>query len=169
MRSARAALPLLTLALLACAGSPPPATPKAKLDETVPANSAFEKPAARPAPAREDIPDEAPLSATAAPPPTAPAALATAQSTASPQPLVPPPTGPKVSKQECGKLFDRYIELAVGSNPELASVTKDMIAQAKAGAAAQKGDPCMGDPPTRSQYTCAMGAKTPAQWETCLK
>lgn len=83
----------------------------------------------------------------------------------------PPATkgGPKVSKAECEKSFDRYLELAIGSDPRLAGVSKEMIAQARAGATAQKGDPCVTEPPTRAQYTCAMAAKTTGQWESCMR
>lgn len=83
----------------------------------------------------------------------------------------PPATkgGPKVSKAECEKSFDKYLELAIGSDPRLAGVSKEMIAQARAGATAQKGDPCVTEPPTRAQYTCAMAAKTTGQWESCMR
>ncbi len=169
MRSARATWSFLGLALAACAGSPPPATPKARLDETVPANSAFEKPPVRAAPSGEDVPAEAPPPPPAAPPPPVTPALQAAQNVAPAQPLVPASRGPKVSTQECGKLFDRYIELAVGSNPELAAVTRDMISQARAGASAQKGDPCETEEVTRAKYDCGMRATTTDAWQACMK
>ena len=155
--------PILTLfaaALSSCASPPEPATPRAKNNEMVPANSAFEKAPPRPVapPVEEPVTEVAPPTPLSPPPPPE-----------APKPPGGGATGPKVSKQECTKLMDRYIALAVGSNAELAGVSKEMISQAMAGATAQKGDPCVTDPPTRAQYTCAMGAKTTGQWESCLR
>lgn len=75
----------------------------------------------------------------------------------------------KVSKAECGQLFDRYIELAIGSDARLEGVPPELVQQAKAMARQQKGDPCEKEVVPRAKFNCAMAATTPAQWQKCLK
>jgi len=160
---------LLTLAsAIACGGAQEQEKPKtAASAENVPANSGFVDPRAdaKPEPKPEAKPE--PAAAAAGGPAPTPLAAENPQN-----PAASPPAskgGPKVTKAECEKTFDKYIQLAIGGDERLAGVTKDMIAQARAGATAQKGDPCVTEPPTRAQYNCAMAAKTTGQWESCMR
>ncbi|AKV04135.1 hypothetical protein AKJ09_10798 [Labilithrix luteola] len=79
----------------------------------------------------------------------------------------------KVSRQECSKLFDRYIELTLNTDTRFDSVPPEMLAmlkqQALSEAAQKKGDPCAKEEVPRSKYNCAMAAVTPSQWEKCMK
>lgn len=79
----------------------------------------------------------------------------------------------KVSRQECSKLFDRYIELTLNTDSRFDSVPPEMLAmlkqQALSEAAQKKGDPCAKEEVPRYRYNCAMAAATPSQWEKCMK
>ena len=79
----------------------------------------------------------------------------------------------KVSKAECKQLFDKYIDLAVGSDTRFEGIPPEMIAQLKASALSQaqseKGDPCSSKDVSRTQFNCAIAAPTTAAWERCLK
>ena len=77
--------------------------------------------------------------------------------------------GPKVSKAECKKVFDKYIELAIASNRALADVPPDVIKEAFAQAAAQQANPCDGEGISRNQFKCAMKSTSTDAWQTCLK
>lgn len=74
----------------------------------------------------------------------------------------------RVPHAECEKLFDRYLELALGADA-LAEVSPEVIAEAKATARGQKGDPCKDPGVTRPQFDCAMRAGSTADWGKCLK
>lgn len=80
----------------------------------------------------------------------------------------PSKTGPKISKAECDKAFEKAIELEIGSNPQFAGLDKaELISMTKSMAKQQHGDaPCDA---TRSQYTCAMAATSTAQWKKCMQ
>ena len=90
-------------------------------------------------------------------------------------PKAPPPksTAGKVSQAECKQLFDKYIDLTVGSDSRFEGMGADVIAQLKEQALAQakqqKGDPCSTEEVSRSQYTCAMASTTTSAWQRCLK
>lgn len=74
----------------------------------------------------------------------------------------------QVTKAECGQLFDRYVELAIGADSRLEGLPPELIQQAKAQARQQKGDPCETEVVPRAKYTCAMAATSPAQWPRCM-
>lgn len=80
----------------------------------------------------------------------------------------PSKTGPKISKAECDKAFEKAIELEIGSNPQFAGLDKaELVSMTKSMAKQQHGDaPCDA---TRSQYTCAMAATSTAQWKKCMQ
>lgn len=80
----------------------------------------------------------------------------------------PSKTGPKISKAECDKAFEKAIELEIGNNPQFAGLDKaELINMTKSMAKQQHGDaPCDA---TRSQYTCAMAATSTAQWKRCMQ
>lgn len=90
-------------------------------------------------------------------------------------PKVPPAksTAGKISQAECKQLFDKYIDLTVGSDARFEGIPADMIAQLKEQALAQakqqKGDPCSTEEVSRTQYTCAMASTTTSAWQRCLK
>ena len=78
-----------------------------------------------------------------------------------------------VTKVECKQLFDKYIDLTIGSDSRFEGIPPEMIAQMKASALAQaqseKGDPCSTQKVSRAQYTCAVAAPTTKAWERCMK
>jgi hypothetical protein len=80
----------------------------------------------------------------------------------------PSKTGPKISKAECDKAFEKALDLEISSRPELQGVDKAaLIAQAK-----QMGQQKNGEAPcdaTRSQYNCAMAATSTAAWKRCME
>jgi hypothetical protein len=84
------------------------------------------------------------------------------------EPPTPKKTG-KVSKAECSQLFDKYIELSIGADARLEGIPPELIQTAKAQARQQKGDPCQTQVVKRSQYNCAITAKTPTAWQKCMK
>ena len=81
--------------------------------------------------------------------------------------------GSKVSKAECKQLFDRYIDLTIGSDTRFEGIPPEMIAQLKeqalSQAQSQKGDPCSTQEVSRTQYSCAISAPTTAAWTRCMK
>lgn len=93
-------------------------------------------------------------------------------------PSGPRPTkgGPKATRTECEKALDRYIELQLTTNPELAAVAKDlkqggMLEALKAQARQQNGGktPCETDGISRAQYTCGVAATTLDGWRKCME
>lgn len=75
--------------------------------------------------------------------------------------------GGVVSKPECDRLMERYLELEISKNPELKGLPSEVIEQAKELAREQHGDaPCTAN---RAQYTCGMAAKSTAAWQRCMK
>ena len=79
------------------------------------------------------------------------------------------PTGGKgvVSRSECDRVMDKYLELEIASNPQLKGVPPEVIEQAKQMAREKHGDaPCTA---TRTQYSCAMAASSTAAWQRCMK
>ena len=188
-------LPLLmTLTLAACGGPEPKMMVATKKDDGVAANSASEerlaaegKPkAAAPGPASDPSQpyttpvgggDTAAASAGAAAGGGGSAAGAPAGKGSGKKgdPKAPPTksTTGKVSQAECKQLFDKYIDLTVGSDSRFEGIGADMIAQLKEQALAQakqqKGDPCSTEEVSRTQYTCAMASTTTSAWQKCLK
>jgi hypothetical protein len=77
--------------------------------------------------------------------------------------------GPKVTKAECKKALEKYVDLAIAADPSLSGLPPDVIKQAFAQAASQSGDPCAADGVSRNQYKCAMKATTPDAWQACMK
>lgn len=82
-------------------------------------------------------------------------------------------TGSKVSKAECKQLFDKYIDLTIGSDSRFEGIPPEMIAQLKeqalSQAQSQKGDPCSTQDVSRTQYNCAIAAPTTQAWQRCMK
>ncbi len=72
-----------------------------------------------------------------------------------------------VSRSECDRVMDRYLELEIANNPQLKGVPPEVIEQAKQMAREKHGDaPCTA---TRAQYNCAMAASSTAAWQRCMK
>jgi len=179
----------LTLSLAACGGGPEPKMVATK-DDGVPANSASEERlngAARPKPAATTEDPSQPLTtpmtgegsanAPASPPPMPAPSSGKPGAKASPAAKEPATAkgagGPKASKAECKQLFDKYIDLTIGTDSRFEGIPPEMIAQLKeqalSQAQSQKGDPCSSQDVTRTQYTCAMSAPTTAAWQRCMK
>lgn len=164
--------------LVACGGGAPPP----KTQEMVPANSANE-------PDKNDAtttsgPASGPTSDASNDPSGAkPAGNGTTASGGMPQkiggdaPAAPAPVGtatpaaggPKVTKVECKKVLDKYVDLAIAADPNLAGLPPDVVKQAFAQAAAQSANPCEGDGVSRNQYKCAMKATSTDKWQACMK
>ena len=72
-----------------------------------------------------------------------------------------------VSRSDCDRVMDKYLELEIASNPQLKGVPPEIIEQAKQMAREKHGDaPCTATP---SQYSCAMAASSTAAWQRCMK
>jgi len=72
-----------------------------------------------------------------------------------------------VSRSDCDRVMDKYIELEIASNPQLKGVPPEIIEQAKQMAREKHGEaPCTA---TRAQYTCAMAATSTGAWQRCMK
>jgi len=182
------AMTLAPLGLAACGGGPEPKMVATK-DDGVPVNSAAEErlhgsPKAKPAaPAEaESQPLTTPMTGEGSA--NAPVATPTAGASSgkagtakgAPAGKEPPAAkggDAKVTKAECKQLFDRYIDLTIGSDTRFAGVPPEMIAQMKASAhaqaRAQKGDPCATQEVSRPQYTCAIASTSTAAWTRCMK
>jgi hypothetical protein len=79
----------------------------------------------------------------------------------------------KVSKLECKQLFDKYIDLTIGSDPRFEGLPPELVTQMKESALAQaqsqKGDPCSTQEVSRTQYNCAIASTSTAGWTRCMK
>lgn len=85
----------------------------------------------------------------------------------SPSPTTTAGPGGTLSRSECDRIMDRYLELEIATNPQLKGVPREVIEQAKEMARQQHGDaPCTATP---AQVACAMASKTTAAWQRCLK
>jgi hypothetical protein len=162
------------LVLAACGGPEPKAPPKA--EEGVPANSISEarlkgngitnRSASDPPANDPSQPYTQPMSGGAG--------------GASPGGSAPDPKAPgkpssktgKVGKEECQQLFDRYIDLVVGTDSRFADIPPEMIAELKAQATTQarqqQGDPCKQEV-SRTKYNCAIVASSANEWQKCMK
>jgi hypothetical protein len=178
----RCAVVLTVLAGLAISASaacnepqPPPKTPQK--DDGVPANSLSD--------ARLHGDDEKSTSGSEkadptqpyttkvgeAPLPPEPAGAAGGGAGAKPSPEKKPSgnesKGGAVSRSECDRVMDKYLELEIASNPQLKGVPPEVIEQAKQMAREKHGDaPCTA---TRAQYSCAMAASSTGAWQRCMK
>lgn len=163
-----------------------------KKDDGVAANSASEerlnaegKPKAAPAPQSEELAQPLTTPMNGEPAPGSAAAVAGGGAGSGkgagkggkgpkekPEPKGGTATG-KVSKAECKQLFDRYIDLTIGTDTRFEGIPPEMIAQLKeqalSQAQSQKGDPCSTQEVSRTQYTCAISAPTTAAWTRCMK
>lgn len=154
----------------ACAPPPEPKTAKNEDTEEVPANSGTDPDAQAAADKKQkEGPKEAPTE-----PLTTPIAGGGEEDGPAATPSTgakkkPSKSGPRATKKQCNAAFDKYLDLAIGSDARLAGVTPELIKQAKDQARGMKGDPCASEPPSKSQYDCAMGATSTAEWEACMK
>jgi hypothetical protein len=151
---------------VSCADPPEPARSPRRVDE-VPANSLD----------RTRLEPASPASSTRAgsPAPHDPSQPYTVRVGESPPP---PPasvnpgarstdTAGAISKADCDRVMDRYLDLEIRTNPSLASVGPEVIAAAKQMARDKHGEaPCTA---TRSQYACAMAASTTEGWQRCMR
>lgn len=72
-----------------------------------------------------------------------------------------------VSKSDCDRVMDKYLELEIAKNPQLQGVPPEIIEQAKQMAREKHGDaPCTA---TQAQYACAMAATSTSAWQRCMK
>lgn len=167
--SVRVLSPLLLAPLLVIAcGEPPPKAPSPA--DGVPANSVSD---AR-LKGEEDPKDRADREAAKKSDPAASSDPSKPYTTKIGEPATSEPDSKKpssssktVSKPECDRVMDKYLELEIASNPQLRGVPPNVIEAAKQMAREKHGDsPCTA---TRSQYTCAMAATSTATWQKCMK
>lgn len=156
------------VATLGCSDPPPPKTPKD--EDGVPANSLSEARLHGDDPLEKDAREEP--SSDSKPDPTQPYMTKVGEAPA-PEPSKPSkggsPGGGKeaMTRDECERVMDRYLELEIASNPKLAGVSPEIIEHAKQMARQKHGEmPCNG---TRAQYKCAMAATSTAAWQRCMK
>jgi hypothetical protein len=72
-----------------------------------------------------------------------------------------------VSKGECDRAMEKYLQLEIAQNPQLKDVPPEVIEQAKQMAREKHGEaPCTA---TRAQYNCAVAATSTAAWQRCMK
>jgi hypothetical protein len=177
-------LPLLALplsALFAAACGPSEVRHPYQADDKTPANSVSEtrlagedpnRPKAQVTSAQKEDPTQAPAPTNVNDMPKAedhPASKEPAPKPEKPEKAgKPSKTGPKISKAECDKAFEKVMELEIASKPELQGIDKkQLLAMAKQMGAEKHGEaPCDA---TRSQYTCAMAATSTAQWKRCME
>jgi hypothetical protein len=83
----------------------------------------------------------------------------------------------KVDAESCHEMMDRYIDMTLAADPQ----TKDLPAAQAAAAremkkAVKKAEPsyakverqCQAEV-SRGEYSCAMAAKNPDEWEACIE
>lgn len=175
----KAVVPLL-LVLLAC-GEPEPKSPQ-KHSGDVPANSLSDA-QLHGTDGKSDAPrdpsqplitkvGETPIDPDALAPAPQPASGTGGKNASKPAKPEPPAAGGgggkgAVSKADCDRAFDKYLNLELASNPQLKDLPPEVLAQVKEQGKQQHGEaPCTA---TRAQYNCAMSASTTAAWQKCMK
>jgi hypothetical protein len=82
-----------------------------------------------------------------------------------------------VTRAECATMLGRYVEMTASQDPSLAALTGAQAAEVRAQIVAQKRvspefaraeEQCTREV-SRAEYECAMGAKTPNDWEACIE
>jgi hypothetical protein len=82
----------------------------------------------------------------------------------------------KATREMCGKMMDHYLDLVVSAEPDAAKMTpkqlaavREMKRELKLGEKSYKKvhDRCEAEV-TKSEYACALDAKTPVEWEGCI-
>jgi hypothetical protein len=181
MRCRAHPLLILILGLVACSDPPPAKSPASKNNETVPANSLSdarlkgeedpkdraEREAAKKGEGGSSDPSK-PYTTKVGESETTPSTSSSPSSPSSSDPKKAPPAAKgAVSKSECDRVMDKYLELEIASNPQLKGVPPDVIEAAKQMAREKHGDvPCTA---SKAQVTCAMAATSVASWQKCMK
>jgi hypothetical protein len=82
----------------------------------------------------------------------------------------------KVSRDECGEMLDKYLEMTISADPTLAGLAPN---EAKAArdmkVAIRRGEPqyrrvqdqCEAEI-SKKEYRCAMKSDTPEKWQACI-
>jgi hypothetical protein len=83
----------------------------------------------------------------------------------------------KVDASGCTRMLDRYIDMVIDSDPASKSLSPPQAAAVRdMKKAVKKAEPtyarveqqCRAEV-SRSEYDCAMAAKTPDEWEACIE
>jgi hypothetical protein len=83
----------------------------------------------------------------------------------------------KVNAGECTQMLDRYVDMTIAAQPDLAAlppaqqqIARDMKREVKKGEKSyrQVEEQCEREV-SRSEYDCAMKAPTPNDWEACIE
>lgn len=83
----------------------------------------------------------------------------------------------KLKPEECTEMLDRYVDMTIQGDPQLASlpvaqaaVVREMKKEVKKGEKSyrQVQEQCEAEV-SRREYDCAMSAKTPNDWEACIE
>ncbi|MBX3229468.1 MAG: hypothetical protein KIT84_17380 [Labilithrix sp.] len=167
------------LVIAACSEPPPPKSPSKNSGE-VPANSLDEAQLHGTAAKEEPPPNDPsqPLTTKVGEAPIDPDALAAGSATTTTTSSAPskpagkpgkpePASKGAVSKAECDKAFDKYLQLEMAQNPQLKDLPPEVLEQVKEQGRQKHGEaPCTA---TRAQYNCAMAAGSTAAWQKCMK
>jgi len=84
---------------------------------------------------------------------------------------------PRPTADECAQMLDRYVDMTAAEDPSLVGLDGNEAAELRAAKRASKRlEPtyarslaqCQSEV-SRSEYDCAMAAKTPNDWEACIE
>jgi hypothetical protein len=83
----------------------------------------------------------------------------------------------KITPPECGEMLDRYLDMTIAADPQLAAlpppqatIARDMKKELKKGDKSyrQVEEQCETEV-SRKEYDCAMKAPSPNEWEACIE
>lgn len=83
----------------------------------------------------------------------------------------------RATRAECARMMDRYVDLTIAEEPELAKLPKEQLAVVREVKRELKRadrryrkvhDECEARV-TRKEYSCAVDAKATAEWEACVE
>lgn len=83
----------------------------------------------------------------------------------------------KVSAPECKEMLEKYLDMVIGGDPELAKLTEEQRkAVREVKKAVRMGEPAFAQVSTkcetevtRKEYDCAMHAPSPDAWQACIE
>ncbi len=83
----------------------------------------------------------------------------------------------KVGAQECKEMLEKYLDMVIGGDPELAKLTEEQRkAVREVKKAVRMGEPAFAQVSTkcetevtRKEYDCAMHAPSPDAWQACIE
>ena len=82
----------------------------------------------------------------------------------------------KVSRDECGEMLDKYLEMTIAADPTLAGLgpseakaARDLLVAIRRGEPQYRRvqDQCEAEV-SKKEYRCAMKSDTPEKWQACI-